>query len=156
MITGDKKIDHIMEVAEAVFAMPDPSKFPEAVCDAKVSAIKKLLSDTQYYRENGYLSDLVHTVFTKKLKQIEGAKTVKELHEIERACVPQFNGNDFTSGEYHIPEEELILWSLTSLKGPLVDAGMKRFFLLIKQVFGIDISEGSVEELKKVHLQEVS
>jgi len=156
MITGDKNTDRIMEIAEAVFAYPEPSQYSEAVCNAKVEALRKLLKDTEYYREHGFLSELVHTVFTKKLKLIKDAETVKELHDIEKACVPRFNGNDFNAGEYHIPEEELILWSLTSLKGPLVDAGMKRFTMLFKQVFGIDVLDSSDGERVKAHLLEVS
>lgn len=147
MVTGDKELDSIMELTEAVFVCPDPSKYSKAVIDAKYEAIRKVLSCTQYYRKHGIMSELVHAVFTKKLKIIKEADTVKDLKAIEKGCVPHFNGNQFIPGPFHIPEEELIMWSLTSLKAPLVSAGMKRYMELFKQVFGIDIYNCTDEQL---------
>lgn len=147
MVTGDKELDSIMELTEAVFACPDPSKCSKAVIDAKYEAIRKVLSCTQYYRKHGIMSELVHAVFTKKLKMIKEADRVKDLKAIEKGCVPHFNGNQFIPGPFHIPEEELIMWSLTSLKAPLVSAGMKRYMELFKQVFGVDIYNCTDEQL---------
>ena len=115
MITGDKKLDNIMEIAEAVFACPEAGKYTKSVEEAKYEAIRKTLKTTQYYREHGFMSELVHTIFTKKLEMIKKANTVKDLKEIEKGSLPHFNGNSFMTGPYHIPEEEMILWSLTSL-----------------------------------------
>jgi len=147
MITGDKNIDNIMELAEAVFVCPDPSKYSQAVVDAKYEAIRKTLTCTKHYREHGIMSELVHAVFMKKLKMIKEADTVNELKAIERGCIPSFNGNQFFPGPYHIPEEELILWSLTSLKAPLVSAGLRRYTDLFEQIFGVDIHHCTAEDL---------
>ena len=35
MITGDKKLDNIMEIAEAVFACPEAGKYTKSVEEAK-------------------------------------------------------------------------------------------------------------------------
>lgn len=89
MITGDKELDSIMELAEAVFVCPDPSKHSKEVVDAKYEAIRKTLSCTQHYRKHGIMSELVHAVFTKKLKMIKEADTVKDLKAIEKGvCSP--------------------------------------------------------------------
>lgn len=147
MITGDKNIDNIMELAEAVFVCPDPSKYSQAVVDAKYEAIRKTLACTKQYREKGIMSELVHAACMKKLKMIKEADTAKDLKAIEKGCIPRFNGNQFSPGPYHIPEEELILWSLTSLKAPLVSAGLNRYMDLFKQIFGVDIHHCTAEDL---------
>lgn len=156
MITGDKKLDNIMEIAEAVFACPEAGKYNKAVEEAKYEAIQKTLKTTQYYREHGFMSDLVHTIFSKKMVMIKNANTVKDLKEIEKGSLPHFNGNSFMTGPYHIPEEEMILWSLTSLKGPLIPQGLKRYMDLFKQVFGVDPNTCTDEDLRRIHLEEAS
>jgi len=155
MITGDKKIDNVMEAAEAVFSLPNQSEHtPFAV--AKREAIQKLLQTMRYYRECGIMSELVHTVFSKKLKLFDQATTVKELREMEKGCLPHFNGHEFVTGAYHIPEEELILWSMTSLKGPLIPAGLKRYMELFRQVFGTDPHNCTEHDLHDFRVREVS
>ena len=109
MITGDKKLDNILEIAEAVFACPEAGKYTKSVEEAKYEAIRKTLKTTQYYREHGFMGELVHTIFTKKMEMIKNANTVKDLKEIEKGSLPHFNGNSFMTGPYHIPEEEMIL-----------------------------------------------
>ena len=44
--------------------------------------------------------------------------------------------NEFITSKYCIPEEEMIMWSCTSLKAPLNEAGFKRYMQLFKEVFG--------------------
>ena len=148
MTTGTYELDNIMELAEAVFVCPEPSKYSQAVVDAKYEAIRKTLSCTKHYREHGIMSELVHAVFMKKLKMIKEADTVKDLKAIEKGCIPHFDGNQFFPGPFHIPEEELILWSLTSLKAPLVPAGLNRYADLFKQIFGVDILHCTAEDLE--------
>lgn len=94
MITGNKELDNIMEIAEAVFACPEAGKYTKSVEEAKYEAIQKALKTTQYYREHGFMSELVHAVFTKKMEMIKNANTVKDLKEIEKGSLPHFNGNN--------------------------------------------------------------
>ena len=74
MITGDKKLDNIMEIAEAVFACPEAGKYTKSVEEAKYEAIQKALKTTQYYREHGFMSELVHAVFTKKIQVLSACR----------------------------------------------------------------------------------
>lgn len=138
MITGNKDLDNILELAEAILAVPDGAQYSEAVAKAKVNAVEKTLRLTKYYREQGFMSELVHTIFEKKMKMIQEAGTVKDLEEIAKPATPRYNGNGFSVSPFAVPEEELIMWSLTSLKGPLVPAGQKRYVELFKQTFGVD------------------
>ena len=48
---------------------------------------------------------------------------------------PYFDGNRFIPDKYSIPEEELIVWSETSLKGPLIAAASDRYRELFTIVF---------------------
>jgi hypothetical protein len=53
----------------------------------------------------------------KKLDFIIKAQTIKELDEIERISEPHYDGNKLVpSSPYHIEEEELLMFSLTSRK----------------------------------------
>lgn len=136
MITGDREIDDIMELVDAVYACPEPGKYAPAVEDAKYEAIRKVLRSTSFYRQRGIRSELIRTIFRRKIEMLQKAGTVKEIKDIENGSIPHFNGNRFVTGQYHIPEEELILWSLTSLKGPLLAQGFERYLEVFKQVFG--------------------
>ena len=147
MITGNKELDYCAELAEAILAIPDPAKYSQTVIKAKCEAIGNALSCAKYYRECGIMSELVHAVFRKKMKMIEEADTVADLKAIEKGCIPHFNGNQFLPGPFHIPEEELIMWSLTSLKAPLVSAGFERYTELFRQVFGFDACNCTPEQM---------
>lgn len=147
MITGDKEIDNIMELAGAILVFPDPARYSPAVVKAKHEAIEKALVCTRHYRECGIMSELVHAVYRKKMEMIQNADTVADLKAIEKGCIPHFNGNQFLPGPFHIPEEELIMWSLTSLKAPLASAGFARYMELFEQVFGTDVRNCSSEQM---------
>ena len=47
---------------------------------------------------------------------------------------PLYDGNNFIPDEFHIPEEELICWSETSMLVPLNSAGCKRYQELFRQL----------------------
>ena len=56
------------------------------------------------------------------------AKTKAELEEIVKPSRPRYSGGIFYPGNlYHVEEEELILWSKTSLKVPLIPQGYVRY-----------------------------
>ena len=73
---------------------------------------------------------------------IRAAKTVAELNEIAKPAKPHYVGNGFATGTYDVPEEEMIFWSLASLKAPLNHEAAERYLDLFKQSFGVDIREG--------------
>lgn len=58
-----------------------------------------------------------------------------EMNKLLKPHCPHFDGVNFIPGKYHVPEEELICWSETSLKAPLNHNGFKRYAELFKQVF---------------------
>ena len=70
-----------------------------------------------------YISGFVQ----KKMAMLQKAKTKGELQEISKPPKPVYNGNGFTPGKYDTEEEEVLLWSLTSLQAPLNDPAYKRY-----------------------------
>ena len=57
-----------------------------------------------------------------------------QQYEAEKLAT-NFNGNRFTPDKYSIPEEELIAWSETSLKGPLPPEAFNRCRELFNAIF---------------------
>ena len=91
-------------------------------------ALRKMRGIAAQYEKDGFLPELIETVFCKKAAFIMKAKTKAELEEIIKPSVPRYSGGIFYPGNpYHVEEEELILWSKTSLKAPLISQGYKRY-----------------------------
>ena len=63
------------------------------------------------------------------------APTKPEMDRVMLPKAPHYNGAEFITDEYPIPEEELIAWSQASLNGPLVGAGFKRYMELFREFF---------------------
>ena len=100
----------------------------EKLRSRRFDALRKMREITAQYEEEGFLPELVETVFCKKADFIMRAKTKAELEEIIKPSSPRYSGGIFYPGNpYHVEEEELILWSKTSLKAPLISQGYKRY-----------------------------
>lgn len=133
---NNKSPEELVELSEAAVAIVALRKQSGAVPKAKISAIKDTIWRVANYRRQGIVSELVHTIFVKRMQLIGNAGTVSELKEIQAEPKPHYNGNGFSTGTFCIPEEELILWSQTSLRAPLNEAGMKRYLDVFHQVYG--------------------
>ena len=100
----------------------------EELRSRRFDAIRRVRGLVARYEEDGFLPELVETVFCKKADFIMEAKTKAELEEIVKPSIPRYSGGTFYPGNsYHVEEEELILWSKTSLKAPLIPQGYKRY-----------------------------
>ncbi|MEY8412006.1 hypothetical protein AALB51_12265 [Lachnospiraceae bacterium 62-26] len=100
----------------------------EKLRSRRFDALRKMRGITAQYEEEKFLPELVETVFCKKADFIMRAKTKAELEEIIKPSSPRYSGGIFYPGNpYHVEEEELILWSKTSLKAPLISQGYKRY-----------------------------
>ena len=93
----------------------------EKLRSRRSDALRKMRGITAQYEEEGFLPELVETIFCKKADFIMKAKTKAELEEIVKPSTPRYSGGIFYPGSpYHVEEEERILWSKTSLKAPLI------------------------------------
>ena len=136
------EIDMIMEIADSISVFAEMEHHSQAVQRAAGEAIESSLKLVRFFRYEGIRSDLVHVVYEKRMAKIRAAKTVAELNEIAKPAKPHYTGNGFATGTYDVPEEEMIFWSLASLKAPLNHEAAERYLDLFKQSFGVDIREG--------------
>ena len=129
--------DNLSLDIQFALSIAELSKEPnEKMIETKIGALLKLRGIVNGYRKHGFLEELVFNIFIKKADFITNAKSKKDVEEILSPAKIYYNGNEVVpTGEYHVPEEELILWSMTSLRAPLVEYGLKRYMQLFKETF---------------------
>lgn len=89
-----------------------------------IAGIWHLMREVREYHEKGFMEKLLFQIARKKLYFLMEAKTKKDVKEILRPSVPVYNGNAFVPrGPFHVEEEELVLWSIASIKAPLNHEG---------------------------------
>lgn len=103
----------------------------------KAAALMALIPIMRTYRKAGFLEDaLIRPIIWKKIAFINEAVSVSQLKDILKLPKVRYDGCKIRPvGEYAIPEEELIMWSETSLRGPLISEAYKRYAELFQQVF---------------------
>lgn len=95
--------------------------------EEKIKTLQSIFQRAWYYQERGMLEEIILAFVQKKTGMLQKAKTKGELQEISKPPKPVYNGNGFTPGKYDTEEEEVLLWSLTSLQAPLNDPAYKRY-----------------------------
>ena len=110
---------------------------------AKLNALAAIKGRCYKYREHGFRSELILAVWAKKLELIKKASTVKQCEIIQQPSAPKYHkfGRTFETDGTWVAEEELIQWSLASLRAPLPPDAFKRYFDLFQQVLGVNIQE---------------
>ncbi len=102
----------------------------------RITALRNVLGILKHYEAHIYDSEkLLLPIAVKKSQWILEATTKKEMDEIVKPPRPVYSGNGFTVGRFATDEEECILWSETSLKGPLISVGQKRFMELFRKLY---------------------
>ena len=113
----------------ADIAMNDTVK--ENVMKLRLDAMVRLYARVEKYEEDRFLPELADAIFCKKAEYIMQETTKKGMEEILKLSKPHYNGNEFVpENRDHVEEEELILWSYTSLNAPLTAEGQKRYMEL--------------------------
>ena len=159
MLFNNPNSDTAKEYAEAVLLLAEKQGESQSLAGAREKAVRDTLDGVKKYRDEGMRDNLIHSVFKKRMELIKKVNTVKELKQIMIDPKPHYNGSGFVTSDYSVPEEELILWSITSLwgGGPLNEPAFKRYIALFQQVFGVDPSDPSADlsELKKCKVRTV-
>lgn len=107
---------------------------PDKVKELRMTALQTLRNQLNYYKELGIIDRLLTAIAEKKCKFLMEITSKTEMEKMLKPHCPTYNGNEFIPDSYHIPEEELICWSQTSLAAPLNDAGFKRYMEVFKLV----------------------
>ena len=108
---------------------------PEKVQSLQFTALRQLQARLHWYSERGYQDKLINAIAEKKSEMIMRTTTKAEMEKVLHAPAPHYTGAGFVTDQYCVPEEELIGWSETSLRGPLIPAGLKRYMELFKLIF---------------------
>ena len=117
-------------LAELVAAdIPDKTRL------LRLEAIRQLQSRLAYYKKLGYMEKLLCAIARKRAAMIMSTSSKTEMEKVMSIRPPYFDGNKFIPDQYHVPEEEMISWSETSLRAPLNEAGFKRYKELFGQIF---------------------
>lgn len=95
--------------------------------EERIKTLQLIFQRAWYYQERGMLEEIILAFVQKKTGMLQKAKTKGELQEISKPPKPVYNGNGFTPGKYDTEEEEMLVWSLTSLQAPLNDPAYKRY-----------------------------
>lgn len=117
----------------------------EKIALLRMRAAFSLIPIIRHYIETGEMEGIIDPIYLRKLAYISASETKKDMDEITKPPKPRYNGSKAVcEGPFYIPQEELILWSQTSLMAPLNQAGFDRYMEVFKAVFGY-----SIEELEK-------
>jgi len=104
----------------------------------RIAAMIEVGSKMRGYQKEFCDNPIVLTICAKKIEFILQVTTKSDLKEILSPPKVHYNGNEVVpTGSFHIIEEELLIWSLTSLwcGGPLNEAGFKRYIKVFAEVY---------------------
>ena len=103
--------------------------------EVKFAAVFKLRDTVVAYKEHGFLTELPVKIFNKKFDFIFHADSKADIKEITAPSKVHYNYNEIVpTGNFYVAEEELILWSLTSLHAPLVHHGYERYMKVFSEL----------------------
>ena len=89
---------------------------PDKIKELRISALQTLRNQLKNYKELGFIDRLLTAIAEKKCKFLMELTSKTEIEIMLKPHCPTYNGNEFIPDKYHIPEEELICWSQTSLQ----------------------------------------
>ena len=101
----------------------------------RIEALMRLLYMLRYYRGLGYMDFLIEAIAEKKCQMIKEANTKDDIRKFLEPRCPKHDGNRFVEDPCIVPEEELICWSMASLRAPLNSTGSARFKELFDRIF---------------------
>ena len=104
----------------------------------RISALIQLGAQVRGYQKEFNNSPLALAICEKKIEFLLQAKSKSDLKEILAPAKVRYNYNEIVPvGKFHVEEEELLQWCLTSLwcGGPLNEAAYKRYMKLMKKLF---------------------
>lgn len=126
--------DDYMTVIILCIAEIAASDAADRIKKIRLSAVGALQRYLRHYRDLGYMPKLLYAIAEKKCRMIKSITSKTEMEKLIRPNCPHYDGAKFLTDAYSVPEEELICWSETSLKGPLNAEGFQRYMELFKQI----------------------
>ena len=98
-------------VAESLSNIEYDNSIPESIKKIRKESVTQLLPIFLEFHRQGFRPDLVKKAFEKKVAFVLQAKTKAEIKEIEKLSMPYCNYAEIVPrGQFHIEEEEMLLW----------------------------------------------
>ena len=101
----------------------------------RFDALKRLQAILAFYKDRGYMEELLDGIAEKKCQMIMSVTSKTEMEKVLKPHCPHYDGVKFIPDTYNVPEEELICWSETSFLAPIKEAGYKKYMEVFKSVF---------------------
>lgn len=117
------------------FAEVIAGDMPDKLRTLRFDGLRHLQGQLAFYKKRRYAEELLNGIAKKKCRMILSVASKTELDRVLKPHGPHCDGVRFIPDPHMTSEEELICWSETSLKAPLIEAGYKRYAELFKEVF---------------------
>ncbi len=101
----------------------------------RYEALKRISQTMNYYASLNYDDKILYPIAEKKCEFVKEIFHKSDIEKMIDFYAPTYDGARFIPGKYHIPQEEMIAWSQTSLSGPLNNIGTKRYLELVKEFY---------------------
>ena len=110
----------------------------DELLNVKFDALRTSYARVEYYAKQGINEEIVDTIMEKKSKLIIAAQSIKEVREITAPPKPRYTGTEWIASPNSVPEEEMVIWSETSLRagGPLMPEAVARYMKLFRDFYG--------------------
>ena len=135
-MSTEKLLDVDLQICMGMMRLSELSDFK--LIAEKMIALIQLSGIIKGYQKEFNNSPLALNVCAKKIEFILQAKSKTDLKEILSPPKIRYNFNEVVPvGKFHVEEEELMIWSITSLwsGAPLNKAAYKRYAELMKKYY---------------------
>jgi hypothetical protein len=124
------------EYATALAKVLCEENLSDKVLELRFNGVRRLKGIVEGYAREGILELPLMEIWKHKLPFVLCATSKTTMEEILRPSMPRYLGGKFQQKtEYHSEAEEMILWSFTSLRGPLISEGFNRYIELFNKYF---------------------
>ncbi len=107
---------------------------PDHHREMRFLALREMSRYLHHYENLGYMQKLLCVIARKKGAMILKTTSKADMQRILKPRCPHYDGNRFVPDPFSVPEEEMICWSETSLKAPLMEEACRRYMELFQQV----------------------
>ena len=121
----------------------------DKVLELRFNGVRRLKRIVEGYAREGIIALPLMEIWKHKLPFVLGATSKTAMEEILLPSAPRYFGGRFQpKTEYHSEAEEMILWSFTSLRGPLISEGFDRYLELFNKYFGYNVKSVTIHYAK--------
>lgn len=99
----------------------------EKLIGEKFEALQKTWAILESYAKHGFSERILDIIMEKKYEMLQEATKISDVREITVPKAPEYLWNGWSISKFSVPEEEMIWWSMTCSKVPLIDVAFKRY-----------------------------